>query len=161
MIKTWVHELAEAGEITKIRDTGNDQIDGKWFSQRMAGVHGTLGVLSVSGAADMEDLKELYTGGLSFEIAEDFTGGTPADWKHTELSDAVDCLRLKLLDMLGSEGPRTLDAIAERLPFPKAQVDAALQELEMRNLVSIGFFTQTEEESTSSDSTSTGSLAAS
>ena len=161
VIKTWVHELAEAGEITKIRDTGNDQIDGKWFSQRMAGVHGTLGVLSVSGAADMEDLKELYTGGLSFEIAEDFTGGTPADWKHTELSDAVDCLRLKLLDMLGSEGPRTLDAIAERLPFPKAQVDAALQELEMRNLVSIGFFTQTEEESTSSDSTSTGSLAAS
>ena len=78
VIKTWVHELAEAGEITKIRDTGNDQIDGKWFSQRMAGVHGTLGVLSVSGAADMEDLKELYTGGLSFEIAEDFTGGTPA-----------------------------------------------------------------------------------
>ena len=106
VIKTWVHELAEAGEITKIRDTGNDQIDGKWFSQRMAGVHGTLGVLSVSGAADMEDLKELYTGGLSFEIAENFTGGAPADWKHTELSDAVDCLRLKLLDMLGSEGPR-------------------------------------------------------
>ena len=45
--------------------------------------------------------------------------------------------------MLGSEGPRTLEAIAERLPFPKAQVDDALQELEMRNLVSIGFFTQT------------------
>ena len=44
VIKTWVHELAEAGEITKIRDTGNDQIDGKWFSQRMAGVHGTLGL---------------------------------------------------------------------------------------------------------------------
>ena len=145
VVKGWVHELAESGQITKIRNTGNDQIDGKWFSQRMAGVHGTLGVLSVSGASEMEDLKELYTGGLSFEVASDFTGGTPSVWKKTSLSDAVDCLRLKLLDMLGSEGPRTLDLIAERLPFPKAQVDAALQELEMRNLVSIGFFTQTEE----------------
>lgn len=144
-VRSWVHELAEQGRITKIRSTGNNQIDGKWFSQRMAGVHGTLGVLSVSGASEMDDLRELYTGGLSFEIASDFTGGTPDRWMKTELSDAVDCLRLKLLDMLGSEGPRTLDAISDRLPFPKAQVDAALQELEMRNLVAIGFFTQTDE----------------
>ena len=53
----------------------------------------------------MEDLKELYTGGL-FEIAEDFTEDS-ADWKHIELSDAVDCLRLKLLTCLsGAKDPR-------------------------------------------------------
>ena len=60
------------------------------------------------------------------------------------LSDPLDCLRLKLLDMLGSEGPQTLDSLV-RDYLPLGQVETVLQELEMRNLVSIGFFTQTEE----------------
>ena len=47
--------------------------------------------------------------------------------------------------MLGAEGPRTLDKLADRLPFPRGQVESVLQELEMRNLVSIGFFTQTDD----------------
>ena len=47
--------------------------------------------------------------------------------------------------MLGSEGPQTLDQLSGRLPFPLGQVESVLQELEMRNLVSIGFFTQTDE----------------
>mgnify|MGYP003322185978 FL=1 len=111
----------------------------------MAGVHGTLGCLAVSGADEMEDLRALYTGGLTFEMGQDFTDGDPVNWKETYLSDPMDCLRLKLLDMLGSEGPQTLDKLVSRLPFPRSQVESVLQELEMRNLVSIGFFTQTDD----------------
>ena len=144
-LRGWVHELAERGLITKVRSTGHSKIDDKWFSERMAGVHGTLGCLAVSGASEMEDLRELYTGGLTYEMGVDFTNGIPSKWKETHLSDPIDCLRLKLIDMLGSEGPRKLEDLVERLPFPKGQVEAVLQELEMRNLVSIGFFTQTED----------------
>ncbi len=111
----------------------------------MAEVHGTLGCLAVAGAADMDDISSLYTGGLSYELAEEFDGGTPTEWKTKYLSDPMDSLRLKLLDMLGSEGPQTAESLSARLPFPSAQVESVLQELEMRNLVSIGFFTQTDE----------------
>ena len=103
------------------------------------------GCLAVSGADEMDDLRSLYTGGLTFEMGVDFKEGQPAKWKETYLSDPMDCLRFKLLDMLGSEGPRTLDKLAARLPFPRGQVESVLQELEMRNLVSIGFFTQTDD----------------
>ena len=144
-LRTWVHELADRGLITKVRGTGQEKIDDKWFSMRMTEVHGTLGCLAVAGAAEMDDLRELYTGGLSYEVGEGFVGGEPSKWKEKQLSDPLDCLRLKLLDMLGSEGPQTIDSLSERLPFPTAQVEAILQELEMRNLVSIGFFTQTDE----------------
>ena len=144
-LRAWVHELAERGLITKVRGTGQEKIDDKWFSMRMTEVHGTLGCLAVAGAAEMDDLRELYTGGLSYEVGEGFVGGEPSKWKEKQLSDPLDCLRLKLLDMLGSEGPQTIDSLSERLPFPTAQVEAILQELEMRNLVSIGFFTQTDE----------------
>ena len=78
-------------------------------------------------------------------MGQDFADGDPVNWKETYLSDPMDCLRLKLLDMLGSEGPQTLDKLVSRLPFPRSQVESVLQELEMRNLVSIGFFTQTDD----------------
>ena len=39
----------------------------------------------------------------------------------------------------------TLAALSDRLPFPKAQIESLLHELEVRNIVSIGFFKQTEE----------------
>ena len=144
-LRGWVHDLAARELITKVRGTGHDKIDDKWFSQRMTEVHGTLGCLAVAGAAEMEDLRELYTGGLSYEVGEAFTDGEPSNWRKRALSDPIDCLRLKLLDMLGSEGPQTSEELSSRLPFPTAQVDAVLQELEMRNLVSIGFFTRTDE----------------
>ena len=108
--RKWVYELAERGLITKIRSTDDDKIDNKWFSMRMAEVHGTLGCLSVAGAANMEDLRSLYTGGLSFEMGENYKNGQPNSWKKTYLSDPMDCLRLKLLDMLGSEGPQTTES---------------------------------------------------
>jgi ATP-dependent Lhr-like helicase len=142
-IRGWVHELSERGLITKIRSTGHDKIDNKWFSMRMAEVHGTLGCLAIAGAAEMEDIRSLYTGGLNYEMGEDFSQGQPLKWKKSYLSDPMDCLRLKLLDMLGSEGPQTAEELSARLPFPFAQVESILQELEIRNLVSIGFFTQT------------------
>ena len=144
-LRGWVHDLAERGLITKVRGTGLEKIDGKWFSMRMTEVHGTLGCLAVAGAAEMDDLRELYTGGLNYEIGEGYVGGEPSNWKKKPLSDPMDCLRLKLLDMLGSEGPQTIESLSSRLPFPTAQVESVLQELEMRNLVSIGFFTQTDE----------------
>ena len=69
----------------------------------MAGVHGTLGCLAVSGADEMEDLRSLYTGGLTFEMGVD--SRWPACYMEGDiLSDPMDCLRLKLLDILGSEG---------------------------------------------------------
>ncbi|MGY8703968.1 MAG: hypothetical protein ACKVGY_06500, partial [Candidatus Poseidoniales archaeon] len=142
-IRGWVHELAERGLITKIKSTGHGKIDNKWFSMRMAEVHGTLGCLAVAGAAEMEDIRSLYTGGLSYELADEFSNGQPLKWKKSYLSDPMDCLRLKLLDMLGSEGPKTAEELSARLPFPFFQVESILQELEIRNLVSIGFFTQT------------------
>ncbi len=144
-LENWVQELAERELIGRVRGTGHELIDGKWFSMRMADVHGTLGCLAVAGASDMEDIRGLYTGGLTFEIGRDYDGFEPKIWKKSQLSDPHDCLRLKLLDMLGSEGPLTGDILSERLPFPKGQVEAVLQELEMKNLVSIGFFTQTDE----------------
>ena len=109
-IRSWVYELAERGLITKIRNSGHEQIDDKWFSSRMADVHGTLGCLAVAGAAEMDDLKHLYTGGLNFEKGTDFTDGKPANGNKPVL-ESSDCLRLKLLDMLGSEGPQTSDTI--------------------------------------------------
>ena len=55
-----------------------------------------IGVSAVAGAAEMDDLRELYTGGLSYEVGEGFVGGEPSKWKERQLSDPLDCLRLKL-----------------------------------------------------------------
>ena len=150
LIREWVHELVERKLITKVQGTGHEQIDNKWFSMRMADVHGTLGCLSVAGGSELEDIRELYTGGLTYQVGNDYSVGSDGklvinEWKTKNLSDPQDCLRMKLLDMLGSEGPQVSDSLCGRLPFPKAQVEAVLQELEMKNLVSIGFFTQTDE----------------
>ena len=144
-VHDWVVELAKSGAITKIRGTGTPDVDDKWFSIRMAEVHGTLGVLATKGADDMEDLRELYTGGLTYEMANEFDGAKPKSWKPSKLMDPHEALRIKIVDMLGSEGPMTLAALSNRLPFPEAQIESLLHELEVRNIVSIGFFKQTEE----------------
>tara|TARA_B110000438_G_scaffold27802_1_gene26740 strand:- start:2099 stop:7435 length:5337 start_codon:yes stop_codon:yes gene_type:complete len=144
-IHKWVVELAESGSITKLRATGSTEVDEKWFSMRMAEVHGTLGVLATKGADGMDDLRELYTGGLSYELANKFDGANPTSWESVKLMDPHEALRIKIVDMLGSEGPKTLVGLSERLPFPEAQIESLLHELEVRNIVSIGFFKQTEE----------------
>ena len=70
---------------------------------RMAEVHGTLGCLSVAGAANMEDLRSLYTGGLSFyEWTADFCINTECSeffnvsCDGSFFSDDEDYLREKL-----------------------------------------------------------------
>ena len=145
IINDWVTELAETGAVSKIRNTGSPEVDNKWFSIRMAEVHGTLGVLASKGADDMQDLRELYTGGLNYEIADQFSGSNPVSWVPSKLMDPHEALRIKIVDMLGSEGPKTLVELSERLPFPEAQIESLLHELEVRNIVSIGFYKQTKE----------------
>ncbi len=144
-VHDWVVNLASSGDITKIRSTGTVEVDDKWFSIRMAEVHGTLGVLAEKGSNEMDDLRELYTGGLIYEYADKFDDAKPTSWKSAKLMDPHEALRIKIVDMLGSEGPMTLAAISERLPFPQGQIESLLHELEVRNIVSIGFFKQTED----------------
>ena len=141
-VHNWVVELAASGAITKIRKTACP----KWMtngSMRMAEVHGTLGVLSNKGAGEMEDLRELYTGGLSFQIADTFNEADPTSWVESKPADPHEAPRIKIVDMLGSEGPKTLAALSET-SFPNAQIES-IHELEVRNIVRIGFFKQTEE----------------
>lgn len=144
-IRTWILELIDRKEIVRIRSTGHSVIDTKWYSKRMADIHGTLGVLSSHDADELEDLRELYLGGLIYETSTKYKGTEAIDWEQTPLSDPHECLRVKLVDLLGSEGPQTLDVIVERLPFPKPMIENILHELEVRNIVTIGFYRQTEE----------------
>ena len=36
----------------------------------------------------MDDLRELYTGGLSYEIGEEFVGEDPSKWKEKQIRSA-------------------------------------------------------------------------
>ncbi len=145
ILREWRGELLERGDITKIDGTGDDKVDDKWFSRRMADIHGTLGVLASQGADEMDDLRQLYTGGLTYKTATDFKQNEVTSWHDVSLSDPHECLRVKLVDMLGSEGPQPLEKISDRLPFPKRMIENMLHELEVRNIVSIGFYRGTKE----------------
>ena len=48
-IEQWVKELASQGKITKLRSTGVEELDDKWFTTYMAEIHGTLGCISEAG----------------------------------------------------------------------------------------------------------------
>ena len=144
-IEKWVAELAASGEITKLRSTGVKALDDKWFSTYMAEIHGALGCIAEAGGKDMEDVRDLYTKGITYEVATEFDGLKPTKWEKKTISDPHEALRVKIIEMLGSEGPRTGDGISSRLPFPQGQIDSILHELEMRNVISVGFFTQTED----------------
>ena len=144
-IEKWVTELADAGKITKIRSTGVESLDDKWFTTYMAEIHGTLGCISVAGGKEMEDIRDLYTKGITYEIATEFDGLKPTKWEEMTISDSHEALRVKIIEMLGSEGPAKGEEFAIRLPFPQGQIDSILHELEMRNVISVGFFTQTED----------------
>ena len=61
------------------------------------------------------------------------------------ITDAHEALRVKIIEMLGSEGPAMGEHISDRLPFPQGQIDSILHELEMRNVISVGFYKQTDD----------------
>jgi ATP-dependent Lhr-like helicase len=144
-IKLWIEDLASRGLVTKLRSTGMKELNDKWFSSYMAEIHGTLGCISVAGGKNLEDVRDLYTQGLTYEIAVEFDGSKPTKWEERKISDPHEALRVKIIEMLGSEGPATGDTIYERLPFPQKQIDSILHELEVRNVISVGFYTQTDD----------------
>ena len=144
-IESWVRELASRGEITKLRDTGSPELDDKWFTTYMAEIHGTLGCIAGAGGKNMEDIRDLYTKGLTYEVATEFDGLKPTNWQKMTITDAHEALRVKIIEMLGSEGPAMGEHISDRLPFPQGQIDSILHELEMRNVISVGFYKQTDD----------------
>lgn len=144
-IKKWVVELANDGAITKIDGTGSDDLDQKWFSSYMAEIHGTLGVLASNGGSEISDLRDLYSRGLTYQVAVEYDGTKPTKWESHPIGDPHEALRVKVVELLGSEGPQLLEYLVERLPFPSSQIEAILHELETRNVTSVGFFTQTDE----------------
>ena len=78
-------------------------------------------------------------------MASKFDGTKVLEWKNQPIGDAHEALRVKIIEMLGSEGPQVTSAITGRLPFPETQIDTILHELEIRNVISVGFFRQTED----------------
>ena len=87
----------------------------------------------------------MYTKDLNFEISVEYDGLNPTKWVEIGISDPHEALRVKIIEMLGSEGPRTGEYINDRLPFPQGQIDSILHELEMRNVLSVGFYKQTDD----------------
>lgn len=144
-IQAWLAELAADGEVTQIQGTGSEAVDGKWYSMRMADIHATLGCLEAHGAANVEDLRDLNISGLSYAMAVEFDGTDVTTWKDMTLGDPHEALRVKVIEVLGSEGPHTLERLDERLPFPKQQIENLLHELEVRNVLAVGFYSQTED----------------
>ena len=144
-IRGWVEELCQQGKITKLDGTGAPELDGKWFSKFMAEIHGTLGCLVTNGGKEVDDLTELQTRGLTYKIATAFDKTTPTQWQNESLGDPKEAIRVKIIEMLGSEGPKKLEELIERLPFPQSLVEKLLYELEMKNVLSIGFYRQTED----------------
>ena len=53
----------------------------------------------------MEDIRDLYTKGLTYEVALEFDGLKPTKWDKMSITDAHEALRVKIIEMLGSEGP--------------------------------------------------------
>ena len=144
-IRSWIEELAKQGLVTKIRGTGMSELDDKWFSTYMAEIHGTLGCLAMNGGKEAKDLRDIYTQNLTFQIGKLFDGTIVTDWFEQPIIDPHESLRVKIIEMLGSEGPLTSEIFEARLPLPKPQIEKILYELEMRNVISVGFFRQTEE----------------
>jgi len=144
-IRTWIRQLIKEEQIVRVSNTGHDGIDNKWFSKRMGDIHGTLGVLSSNNAEEFDDLRQFYLGGMTYDTSTKYKDTEAIEWEPTPLSDPHECLRVKLVDLLGSEGPQTLEVLVDRLPFPKEMIENILHELEVRNIVTIGFYRQTEE----------------
>ena len=82
-IRDWVEELVQQEKITKIDGTQQPELDGKWFSPYMAEIHATLGCLAVHGGDEADDLLDLHTSGITYDIAVEFEGTKPTAWKRT------------------------------------------------------------------------------
>ena len=145
ILRGWVKSLCQNGDIVKIRNTGSPELDEKWFTPYMAEIHGTLGCLASNGGKDAKDLRELHVDGLQYQIADEYDGLKPTKWKDMKVSDPHVAMRVKIIEMLGSEGPKMADEIEQRLPFSKTLVDRILLELESRNVISVGFYKQTDD----------------
>jgi ATP-dependent Lhr-like helicase len=143
-VSEWVLKLVEEGKITKIRGTGSDLLDNKWFGTWMAEVHGTLGKIMLQ-SNELENIRDVNVQGLTYEIGVEFDGYEVKKWKKKSITDPYEAIRFKICELLGSEGPKTLEGLGERLPFQNAQIEAILHELEVRNIISVGFYLQTEE----------------
>ncbi len=141
-VRTWIESLAKQGLVTKIDGTGT-KLDGKWFGNWMADVHGTLGCLSSQGGSEIEDIRQIYTKGVEYKIATEFDKTKVTKWEKKKIGDAYEALRVKIVELLGSEGPKTDEELTQRLPIPKSQITLILHELEIKNVVSVGFFRQT------------------
>jgi len=111
----------------------------------MAEIHGTLGCLSVNGGKDVDDLRELHTRGLSYKVATEFDGRTPTKWDEKELGDPHEALRVKIIEMLGSEGPQTGDFSASAYRSLEIWLIESFWNLETRNVLSVGFYKQTDD----------------
>ena len=144
-IRGWITELAASGEVVRIDGTGSESVDGKWYSRRMADIHGTLGCFKANGGQLVDDLRDLHTAGLTYRISRSHDGAEVTEWETMPLSDPHEALRVKVIELLGSEGPHTLERLVDRLPFPRQQIENLLHELEVRNVLAVGFYTQTED----------------
>ncbi len=143
-ISEWVLDLVDNKKITKIRNTGSELLDGKWFGTWMAEVHGTLGKI-MDKSAELENIRDISIQGLTYEIGLEFDGFEVTKWKEKSITDPHEAMRFKICELLGSEGPKTLDELSERLPFQKNHIESFLHDLEVRNIISVGFYLQTNE----------------
>ena len=69
----------------------------------------------MAGGKEVENLLELHTSGLTYSIATAFEGTKPTAWEERSLGDPQEALRVKIIEMLGSEGPKTSDEMVDRL----------------------------------------------
>ena len=51
-------------------------------------------------------------------------------WEERSLGDPQEALRVKIIEMLGSEGPKTSEEMVERLPFPQSLIERNLHDKE-------------------------------
>ena len=115
IIRNWVEHLCQEGKIVKINSTGSKELDGKWFTPYMAEIHGTLGCLATNGGKEVKDLRELHTDDLGYEIATGYDGLKPKTWRKMNISDPHVAMRVKIIEMLGSEGPKQSEELETRL----------------------------------------------
>ena len=66
-----------------------------------------------------------------------FDGTKPIAWEERGLGDPQEAIRVKIIEMLGSEGPKTSEEMVDRLPFPQTLIERSLHELEGRNVISV------------------------
>ena len=59
---------------------------------------------------------------MKYKIATEFDGTKVKNREEKEIGDAYEALRVKIVELLGSEGPKTEEELTTRLPIPKSQI---------------------------------------